>query len=107
MGGSVIAAEKDLTTFQGVVMVVDFKKNTCVVNERQVQWFSNTSVSNEKGVPSSIESLKVKDWVYVEGVYDRAHKRIEARKLYLLSKRIEEKDKRLYPFIKLSNECCN
>jgi hypothetical protein len=58
------------------------------------------SVTDERGNPTPVDALKVKGWVYVEGVHRTGPERIEARKIYILSKRIEEKDKALYPFFK-------
>ena len=100
MWGTAFTAEQTLMKFHGVVMDVDLKTNVCVVNEKQVHWFSYTSLNNEKGVLASIENLKVKDWVYVEGVNSTVNKRIEARRMPLLSKRTEENEKGFYPFIK-------
>ncbi len=98
--GQPLAADKEAVQFQGVVMSVDFKKNVCVVNEKDVQWFPYTGIYREKGIPCSIETLKVNGWVYIEGVTNHALKRIEAKKIYILSKRVDEKDKALYPFMK-------
>lgn len=90
--------EGDILKFQGVVMTVDIKRNALVVNEKLIVWNKNTVVSNERGTPASIERLKVRDWVFVEGVLNRSEKRIEATRIYVLPKRIDGKEKRQYPF---------
>jgi hypothetical protein len=91
-------SEDGILKFQGLVMTVDVKKSSLVVNERLIVWDKNTVVSNEKGTPASIEKLKARDWVFVEGVLNRSEKRIEAKKIYLLPKRIDGKEKRQYAF---------
>ena len=92
--------EDDILKFQGQVMTVDVKKSSLVVNERWIVWDKHTLVSNERGTPASIERLKARDWVFVEGVLDRSQKKIKAKRIYVLPKRIDEKEKRQYPFFK-------
>ena len=93
-----LGRESDILKFQGVVMSVDVKKNSLIVNERLIVWDKKTVVSNERGGAASIERLKAKEWVFVEGVLNKAKKRIEATRIYVLPKRIDEKEKRQYPF---------
>ena len=90
--------EGDILKFQGMVMTVDVKKNSLVVNERLIVWDKHTVVSNERGASASLEGLKTKDWVFVEGALERSQKRIRAKRIYVLPKRIDEKEKRQYPF---------
>jgi len=93
------AADGDIVKTQGIVMELDLKVNYMVVNERQIVWDSNTIFYNEKGSLISVDKLRVKAWVYVEGVSDKAKKNVKAKKVYLLPKYINEKEKHLYPFI--------
>jgi hypothetical protein len=93
------ALQGDIVKLQGVVMVVDVKQGTFVVNEKLFVWDQHTAIQTEKGVPTTIDKLKVKDWVYVEGVEDTVRNRIEVKKIYLLSKRIDRKEKHLHPFM--------
>jgi hypothetical protein len=79
-------------------MIVDVKRNSLVVNERLIVWDKKTVVTNERGAPASIEKLKARDWIFVEGVLNRSQKRIEATRIYVLPKRIDGKEKRQYPF---------
>ncbi len=94
------AAERDMLAFQGIVMSVDLKKQSMVVNERVCIWNRETIINNEKGMPAALEQLKVKNWIYVEGVYEKAHHRVLAKTIYLLPKYVDEKEKGQYPFIK-------
>jgi len=93
------AADKDIVTFQGVVTELDWKKKMIIVNERSFSFNQNTIVHNEKGSPVPQENLKTKTWVFIEGTKDKSQKKL-ARKIYILPKYIDEKEKRLYPFIK-------
>jgi len=93
------AADKDIVTFQGVVTELDWKKKMIIVNERSFSFNQNTVVHNEKGSPVPQENLKTKTWVFIEGTKDKSQKKL-ARKIYILPKYIDEKEKRLYPFIK-------
>jgi hypothetical protein len=93
------AADKDIVKMQGVVMELDLKKNMMIVNEKQFVWDQNTIIYNEKGFPTTVDKLKTKIWVYIEGVGERVNKRILAKKIYILPKYIDEKERHLYPFI--------
>jgi hypothetical protein len=93
------AADKDIVTFQGMVMELDWKQKVITVNERSFAFDKNTIVHNEKGSPIPQDNLKTKTWVFVEGVKDKSQKKL-AKKIYLLPKYIDDKEKHLYPFIK-------
>lgn len=93
------AAEKDILTFQGMVTELDWERKMITVNERSFAFDRNTTVYNEKGSPIPQDRLKTKTWVFIEGVKDKSQKKV-AKKIYLLPKYIDEKEKRLYPFIK-------
>jgi hypothetical protein len=47
----------------------------------------------------TVDKLRAKTWVYIEGMKDNIKKRAIAEKIYLLPKYIHEKEKHLYPFI--------
>jgi type II secretory pathway component PulC len=93
------AADKDIVKTQGIIMAIDFIKNSMVVNERLVVWDQQTLFNNEKAKPITVDQLKTKNWVYLEGVLDKDRKRVLAKKIYLLPKYIDDKQKHLYPFI--------
>ncbi len=94
------ASDKGIVTTQGVVMALDLKKKVVIINERTFTWDENTIIHNEKGSPVALDNLRARNWVYVEGVEDKAHKRVVVKKIYLLPKYIDGKEKNLYPFIK-------
>jgi len=93
------AANKDKVTFQGMVTELDWEKKMITVNERSFAFDQNTIVYNEKGSPISQDRIRTKTWVFIEGVKDKRQKKV-AKKIYLLPKYIDEKEKHLYPFIK-------
>lgn len=93
------AADKDIVKTQGIIMAIEFVKNSMVVNERLVVWDQQTLFNDDKGKLITVDQLKVENWVYLEGVYDKGKKRVLASKIYLLPKCIDEKQKHRYPFM--------
>jgi hypothetical protein len=93
------SADINIVKMQGTVMSVDLKKSTVVISEKTFVWDQKTAFYNEKGSPITVDSLKIKGWVYIEGENDKANKRWVAKKIYLLPKFIERKERYLYPFI--------
>jgi len=93
------ALDKDRIAIQGVVMELDLNKTVMVVNERAFFWNPQTIFYNEKGSSITVDKLRAKTWVYIEGMKDNVKKRAIAEKIYLLPKYIHEKEKHLYPFI--------
>ena len=91
------AGNKDIVTFQGVVTELDWEKKVIVVNEKSFAFDQNTIVHNEKGYSIPQDNLKTKTWVFIEGTKDKRQKKM-AKKIYLLPKYIDEKEKHLYPF---------
>lgn len=93
------ALDNDIIKIQGVVMTIDLKKNMMIVNEKPFVWDQKTIICNEKGIPITMDNIKAKTWVYVEGVYDRHMNSFLAKKIYTIPKYIPEKERLLYPFI--------
>ena len=94
-----IASDEGIVRIQGIVMELDLKKNMMIVNERTFVWDPKTIFYNEKGSPITVDKLRTKTWVYIEGVRDNIKKGVIAEKIYLLPKYIDEKEKSRYPFI--------
>ena len=93
------AQGQDAFKIQGLIMNVDLQKNMMIANESTFIWDQNTKFYNEKGSPVTVDKLRVKAWVYIEGVKDSAQKRMMAEKITILPKYIDKKEKHLYPFI--------
>lgn len=93
------AADKDIVKTQGIIMAIELFKNSMVVNERLVVWDQQTLFNNEKAKSITVDQFKTKNWVYLEGLLDKDKKRVLAKKIYLLPKYIDGKEKHLYPFI--------
>jgi hypothetical protein len=83
---------------QGLIMNVDLQKKVMIVNESTFVWDQNTKFYNDKGSLVTVDKLRAKTWVYIQGVKDSAGKRMTAEKIYLLPKYIDKKEKHLYPF---------
>jgi hypothetical protein len=93
------AADESTVKVQGKIMAVDAKKNTMIVNERVFVWDLKTTVHNEKGSPMRIDRFTEKTHVYIVGDQDGEDKRVLIRRIYLLPKRVEKKDRHHYPFM--------
>ena len=93
------ASEEDIVNIQGMIMDLDVKKNTMIVNEKLFVWSQNTSIYNDKGSPITIDQFKPKTWVYIQGERDKNNNRIIIHKIYLLPKYIDKKERPRYPFI--------
>jgi hypothetical protein len=93
------AANINIVKMQGVVMSLDQKTNTLVINEKTFIWDKNTTFYNQAGASVTLDKLRTKGWVYIEAENDKAHKRWIAKKIYLLPKFIGSKERHLYPFI--------
>ena len=85
------ASDSGIVTIQGVVMVVDLKNNLIIVNEKTFLFDQNTVIHNEKGLPVTVDQLKPRAWVYLEGVDDKTIKRVVTRKIHLVPKGSEKK----------------
>jgi hypothetical protein len=94
------ASEEDIIKLQGIIMDLDLGKKLMTVNERLFVWDEKTIISNAEGSLIPMEKLKPNSWVYIEGERDKVKKRIMIRKIYLLPKYIDGKERHLYPFIK-------
>ncbi len=95
---SLFASENNDIRIQGRVMEVDLMNKMMIVNEKTFVWDQNTKFFDEKGVPVTVDRLRTKTWVYIEGIRDISKKRVLAGSIYLLPKYIPSKDKNLYPF---------
>ena len=94
-----LAQDTDIVKLQGRVMQLDLEKNVMTVNERLFVLDSQTSVRDEKDYPISVDRLKPEAWVYVEGENNKVIKKLVAKKIYLLPKYIEKRERHLYPFM--------
>jgi hypothetical protein len=96
------ASDKDVVRIQGRVMEVDLGNRMMIVNEKTFIWDQNTVFYDEKGIPVTVNRLKTKTWVYIEGIRDISQKRVIAGKIYFLPKYIPGKEKHLYPFFNVT-----
>jgi hypothetical protein len=96
---SAFAQDSDIVKLQGRVMSLDLYKNVMTVNERVFVLDPQTTIKDEKEYPMSLDGLKPETWVYVEGENKRALKKLVAKKIYLLPKYIEKRERHLYPFM--------
>jgi hypothetical protein len=95
------AADQERVRFQGKVMELSSKKEKMmIVSERTIAWNEGTEFYNHKGISIPVENIKKGNWVYIDSVNDKKIRRITAKKIYLLPKYIDKKERYLYPFMK-------
>ncbi len=92
------AMAANVVRIQGRVMGVDSNSKMMIVNERTFVWDESTKFYNEKSSPITADGLRPQTWAYIEGARDMAKNRVLVNKIYILPKRIPEKEKRFYPF---------
>lgn len=93
------ASEEDTIKLQGIMMGLNLGKKMMVVNERPFVWDEKTIINNDQGSLITIDKLKLDSWVYIEGERDKVNKRIMIKKIYLLPKYIDNKERNRYPFM--------
>jgi LEA14-like dessication related protein len=79
------AAEDQMVSIRGKVMSLDLSRNRIVVSEQIFVWDTNTKFYNEHASPITVDQIKAKNWVYIEGVA-RQGKPIMIQTLSLLPK---------------------
>ena len=89
----------DLVRVQGRVMGIEAKTNTIIVNEKIFVWDEKTLIANENGDPITIDKLKTRHWVYVEGVHTKSSKQTTVRRIFLLPKYVTSSERHRYPFM--------
>lgn len=92
------ALEEKIVKAQGLVTTINHKKNTIIVYETTYVWNNNTAFYDDKGSSITIDKLRPKSWVYIEGKTDSANITFIER-LYLLPKHVDRKERHLYPFM--------
>ncbi len=97
ISAATFAGDKISVRTQGVLMELNIKQTTAIVNEKLFLWNAKTKFLNEKASPISMDSFKAKSWVYVEGFRDKNG--VTAEKIYLLPGFIDGKKRNLYPFM--------
>ncbi len=88
----------EMNKAQGIVMEIDLKNNIIIVNEKLIHIDSSTLTHDDRGTPVSIDRIKKKGWVYIE--WSKEENRSLAKKIYLLPKFIEKRERHHYPFMK-------
>jgi hypothetical protein len=96
---SALGQESNGVKVQGRVMSLDLYKNVITVNEKTFLLNSQTMIRDEKDHSAGMSRLKPEAWVYVVGENNSAIKKLVAKRIYLLPKYIERKERHLYPFM--------
>lgn len=71
---------------KGILMEIDLKTQTLIINEKKFKWDSNTVVEDEKGYFIKIDILKPNTPIYIESVEDPLQKHLLIKKIRLIKK---------------------
>ncbi len=71
---------------KGILMEIDLKTQTLIINEKKFKWDSNTFVEDEKGYFIKIDILKPNTPIYIESVEDPLQKHLLIKKIRLIKK---------------------
>ena len=93
------AYEESNITLQGRIVRISLEKRMMMVNEGTFFWDEKTIFTNPKGASIVPATLKKNSWVYIEGEKNKAGQGIKIRKIYLLPKYINNKERNKYPFM--------
>lgn len=82
--------------FQGVVMEIDTGKRAIYVNEMKVLVPKGTEITTARDVRLSFESLRPKQWVFIQARLEREH--LVADKIVSIPRYIPPKERGKYRF---------
>ena len=91
-------ASAEEVKLQGMIMNIDLRQNTMVVNEKTFTWDQGTAIFDDRSSPITLDRFKQTAWVYIQGEKNENYK-IKIRKIYLLPRQIFRKERPLYPFM--------
>lgn len=89
-------------TFQGVISSTEGVPMYLIVNENKILLGEKVEVKDRKEREISLSDLKNGKWVYI--VAERKPAGITAQRIYLLPKKIKDRDKHEYHFMKMEEE---
>ncbi len=81
-----VLPNNEIIKTKGVLMEIDFKNNTLIINEKKFTWDSNTAIEDERGSIIKIDHLKPNTPIYIESVEDPTNKRLLIKKIRLIKK---------------------
>jgi hypothetical protein len=66
-----LAAEQKAFSVRGKIEELDLGKNGMIVNEKFFVWGPSSQFFDERGIPTTAESLKIDTWVMIEATWIR------------------------------------
>ena len=88
--------DNDIQQFQGVVMEIDSGKRAIYVNEKKVFVPKGTEITTARDVRLSFESLRPKQWVFIQVRLERGH--LVADKIVSIPRYIPPRERLKYRF---------
>ncbi len=98
----VMAENSDVERFQGIISSTEGLPGYIVVNERRILLDEGVKIKDPKEKEASLTDLKSGRWIYIAAEERPAG--LTAIRIFLLPKRIKDKEKRDYPFMTREEE---
>jgi len=95
-GDNHLQGNKHIQEFQGVVMEIDTGKRAIYVNEMKVLVPKGTQITTARDVRLSFESLRPKQWVFIQARLERGH--LVADKIVSIPRYIPPRERGKYRF---------
>ena len=93
---TLVWGDNHIQQFQGVVMEIDSGKRVIYVNEMKVLVPKGTQITTARDVRLSFESLRPKQWVFIQARLERGH--LVADKIVSIPRYIPPRERGKYRF---------
>lgn len=93
-----MAEERYPDIFQGIISSTEGSPKSIVINERKVLLDNKVEIMDHKENRKSLSDLAAGKWIYV--ISEKRPPGTTAMRIYFIPKRVSEKEKFKYPFMK-------
>ena len=97
-----MAESNNIEKFQGIISSTEGLPNYMMVNERKILLNEGIEIKDSKEKKASVSDLKEGKWVYI--VYEEKRPGLTATRIFLIPRRIKDKEKGHYPFMTREEE---
>lgn len=101
-GQPVMAENNNVERFQGIISSTGGLPDYIMVNERKILLDEGVEIKDPKEKKASLSDLKEGKWVYI--VYEEKRPGLTATRIFLIPRRIKDKERGHYPFMTREEE---
>ena len=101
-GQSAMAESSNIERFQGIISSTGGLPHYIMVNERKILLEEGVEIKDPKEKKASLSDLKEGKWVYI--VSEEKGHGLSATRIFLIPRRIKDKEKGHYPFMTREEE---